>query len=86
MDVNKKDYEKYIQPFFDKVYELKDIDKVDEILVGDILINAAKSEFNFEKLKKIILSITEIQKKFFIKNGIQGELDNIIKFFNENSK
>lgn len=83
MDVSKKEYEKYIQPFFDKVYKLKNIDKVDEILVGDILVCAAKSEFDFEKLKEITLSLTEIQKRFLIRNGIKDELDNLIAFFNK---
>ena len=83
MNITENQYDEYIKPFYDRLYELK-ISSEDKVLYGDYISLLTSLEFEPDELKEAVDDMSESQRNFLCNNDMEEELNLLLNFFNDN--
>ena len=81
MNISEKKYDEKIKPFFDKLIAIN-LSDAETNLVGDVVIELLKNEFDFEALKKDVSSLTNLQTTFLKEKGLEKEFEDLKEALN----
>ena len=84
MDITKKEFDKIIKPFIDKVEQsLDELSEVEFTLIGDYLLSLMKAEKNPKVLLERLSSITGLKKIIAKKHNLYDSIETVKKFLEE---